>query len=303
MGVTALNLRNRWRCRALFSLLLLPFALAVAAAEDDHGIIYRASQGTTSVVLLGSVHMASAEFYPLRAAITAAFDNASALVVEVDVDSIDPQRLSTWLATYGTYPPGETLRDHLQPATWARLQAYLQGQHMDASALNQQRPGLVAVTLSATQMNGVGFSAALGIDEHFLERARTLHKPVLELESLEQQLTLLSDLPNPDLLINQCLDEATELPALIDELSAAWKQGDAARLEKFLLADDLQKHPEYQPLFNKMVTERNIAMTTQVRKFLAEGQQVFIVVGAAHLIGAEGRVERLKRAGIAVTPL
>jgi uncharacterized protein len=292
------------QCRLFFYSLCLQVVLLPALfAADDRGLIYRATAGAGSVHLLGSVHMATADFYPLRGSISAAFEQSDALVVEVNINAVDPRRMSAWIAAHGVYPDGETLRDHVKPETWRRLQEYLQRRHIDAALIAQQKPGLVVAALTAAQIDAIGFSAALGIDQHFLDRAKQLNKPIIELENLEQQLTMLSELPNADLLINQTIDEATELPAMLDQLSAAWKNGDAQQLENFLLKDDLRKHPEYRPLFEQLYTARNRAMTAQIRQLLQAGKQYFVVVGAAHLVGRDGIVELLKAGGARVEQL
>lgn len=286
------------RCRSLGLLLL--FAPALFAA-DDRGLIYRVGGG--DLYLLGSVHMANADFYPLRADIEQAFARTDGLVVELNINAIDPQRVQAWVARNGIYPPGESLRDHLQPATWQRLQSYLQEHQLDPALFTRQKPAMLVVALSAAQMSSAGFSPALGIDQHFLGEAQAQHKAVVELETLEQQLDLLSDWPNPDLLINQTLDQAAQLAGVMDSLSDAWKRGDADALATFLLDGELRRHPEYQPLYERIYIARNRAMTARIRNFLHGGRHYFIVVGAAHLVGDQGIVALLRGAGIQVEQL
>jgi len=294
--------RGKWRRRvhALLWSCCLQFALSPSVhAAADRGLFYRAD----NIYLLGSVHMGKADFYPLREQITHAFDNADALVVEVDLNAVEPDHLSQWIAAHGIYPAGESLRDHLRPETWKRLEAYLKNQHIDPALINAQKPGLAITTLGVLQMQSIGYSSELGIDGYFLERAQERHKPVLELETLEQQLTLLSELPNADALVRQTLDEAEPLPELMEQLSGAWKAGDSARLEQLLLEDDLRQDPQYQPAFEQLYTQRNLAMTARIEQWRQSGKRYFVVVGAAHLLGEGGIVELLKKHGIKVEQL
>jgi uncharacterized protein YbaP (TraB family) len=287
----------------MLSWVLLSICAATVQAAGDRGLFYRVEHDGAVVYLLGSIHLAQADMYPLRAALTDAYAAADALVVEVDINAVDPQRMLAWVNTHGLYPPGESLRDHLQPATWRRLQNYLRSQGIDSALVARQKPGLLVTTLSAMRMTAGGLSAALGIDAFFLDRAHRERKPIVELESFEEQLTLLSELPNPDLLINQTLDEMAELQAITDRMLDAWRQGDAERLAALLAADDLQQHPEYRVLFEQIYTRRNHAMTARVRHFLAAGGNHFVVVGAAHLVGEDGIVALLRRAGFKVEQL
>lgn len=298
MGIGKL-IRQCWRQPLLWLCCLqVAFATPSASAAEDRGLIYRAG----NIYLLGSVHMGKSDFYPLRTAITEAFGQAGALVVEVDLNAVDQQRLQAWIAAHGVYPAGESLRDHVQPATWQRLSAYLSKHRVDVALIAAQKPGLAIATLSQLQMQDIGFSSQLGIDEYFLQQARAQRKPVQELETLEQQLTLLSEFPNPDLVINQTLDEADQLPEVMDAMIAAWKAGDSRGLEK-LLQEDMNQNPEYQPLFDKLYTQRNIAMTARIKTLLQSGKCYFVVVGAAHLLGRDGIVEKLRASGIEVRQL
>jgi len=46
-----------------------------------------------------------------------------------------------------------------------------------------------------------------------------------------------------------------------------------------------------------MFTERNLTMTDKIKGYLDEDSTVFVVVGAGHLIGEQGIVKLLKKAG------
>jgi len=290
------------RCRRplLLGLCCLQFVLGVPLAQsaEDRGLLFRAG----NVYLLGSVHMGKADFYPLRAPILAAFQAADALVVEVDVDAVPPRHLQAWIGEHGVYAHGDSLRNHLQPATWDRLAAYLRQHRVDVDVFAAQKPGLAVAALGQLQLQSIGYSSALGIDGYFLQQAHRQHKPIQELESIEQQMTLLSEFPNADLLIRQTLDEADQLPELMDSLIQAWKDGDGARLEQ-LLQDDLRNDPDYRVLYDQLYTQRNRAMTARIQQLLQSGRPYFVVVGAAHLLGEDGIVARLQRAGVEVAQL
>lgn len=299
MGTPMLN-----RCKQLFfrltgSLWLTLWALAATAA-NDHGLFFELRHGDAVVHLLGSAHLAASDIYPLRDVIIDAYDAADVLVVEVDIRAVDPQRLEKWVSTYGLYSHGESLRDHLQPVTWQRLQAHLQSNGLNAAMLQRYKPGLLITTLSTLALQAGGLSPALGIDAFFLERAHREGRTIVELESLESQLDLLAGLPEPDLLINRTLDEIAQLPTLTDRLFDAWRRGDTERLAKVLLQDNLQKHPGYRQMYERIYTMRNHAMTQRIRDLMADGKRYFVVVGAAHLVGDDGIVALLREAGYRV---
>jgi uncharacterized protein YbaP (TraB family) len=294
--------RHRLRIQYLGICLLLIFGQAVFAA-NDRGLFYRAQRDGTQIYLLGSIHLGDDDMYPLRQEMEAAFTTADALAVELDVNRIDTARVATWMQQHGNYPAGETLRDHIQPQTWKRLSVYLRAHGIDPSLVQQQRPGVLVNMLTMTQLTNSGLSSCLGIDQHFLMNAEKTKKPVRELETVEDQLTLLTEMPNGDLLINQTLDEMDDLKTEADDLFKAWKVGDATQLEPLLMKDLLGDDVESRAFFARIYTQRNQAMTTHILTLSKTDKTLFVVVGSAHLLGDEGIVALLKKNGFSVEQL
>jgi uncharacterized protein YbaP (TraB family) len=281
---------------ALLALLLV----AHARAANDRGLIFSAHRDRGQIVLLGSIHLGNAAVYPLREEITSAYRQADALVVELDIDRIAPARMAAWMTAHGMYPAGETLRDHVRPETWERLGNYLQRTGLAPELFQQYRPGILVNLLTMSRLTQGGLSTELGIDQFFLDAARTDGKPIVELETAEDQLAILVSMPNSDALINATLDELDNLDAASDALFAAWKRGDGAALEKEVnKAFDLND-PATADFFDRIFTRRNRAMVERIDALNRAGQQLFVVIGAGHLLGEHGVVALLKQRGYTV---
>jgi uncharacterized protein YbaP (TraB family) len=95
------------------------------------------------------------------------------------------------------------------------------------------------------------------------------------------------------------LDEAATLGDEIDAIIAAWRRGDTATLEATLLAD-LAAEPE---VYRRVVVARNDRFLAQVRRLAASGDDVLVVVGTLHLVGADGLLARLEAAGLRPRPV
>lgn len=293
----------------LLGLLLLGLSgLATTAAHsaNDRGLffrVHRADRADTEIYLLGSIHVGNETMYPLRAAIEDAFKPAHALVVELDTDAIDPARLAAWMTRNAQYPAGETVRDHIQPQTWLRLHTYLEKQHIPPESLLQYKPGILVNMLTMMQLVAGGLSPALGLDQHFLLAAHASDKPIIELETAEEQLEILASMPNSDAIINSTLDEIENLDTATDKLFDAWKAGNGARLQreidKELGGDDVQSRAFYASI----ITRRNHTMSERIKTLSAQQKILFVVVGSGHLLGTEGIVELLKAQGFAVEQL
>jgi len=291
-----------WLTTCVLGLCLLSAALVTQAA-NDRGLIYRAQRGTSEIVLLGSIHLGNAAMYPLRPAILAAYQQADALVVELDVNQVSPERMAAWMSEHGRYPAGDSLRNHVTAKTWDRLTAHLQKVGLQPELFQQYVPGILINMLTMTQLMQSGLSTTLGLDQHFLAAAYTDKKPIIELETAEEQLAILASMPNADALINDTLDELQNLPAASDTLFNAWKLGESRTLENEVNKSFDRDDAATREFFDKIFTRRNIAMTERIDAISNTHSQLFVVVGAGHLLGAEGIVALLEQRGFTTEQL
>jgi hypothetical protein len=80
-------------------------------------------------------------------------------------------------------------------------------------------------------------------------------------------------------------------------MTAAWERGDLDTLERFVV-DNMREH--YPELYATLFVERNGAwVDTLVRELEGAGVD-FVVVGAGHLLGADGLLAQLRARGYAV---
>jgi uncharacterized protein YbaP (TraB family) len=278
----------------LSALCCLVMPLSWAAGEKLP--IWTVQNDSAEVVLLGSVHMAYPDIYPLREEIEAAFAAADALVVEVDISGANALEIQQLMLEKGVFPEGESLQQTISGQTWEDLQSYLRSRGLPVEMFARLRPGLVITTLSSMRLAELGLRPEMGIDQHFLDLALG-NKPVLELESAAQQIELLLDFPDQDLLMAQTLVQLHDIDRYLRPIYDAWRAGDAAQLNRLLLTDERQRHPEFQPLYEKLFDQRNRAMTSKIEDFLAGSGRYFVVVGAGHLVGEEGIISLLERRG------
>jgi uncharacterized protein YbaP (TraB family) len=280
----------------LTALCCLAMPLAWAAGEKLP--IWTVHSASAEVVLLGSVHMAFPDIYPLREEIEAAFAAADTLVVEVDISGANTLEIQQLMLEKGVFPEGESLQQALSEQNWEDLQAYLRSRGLPVELFARLRPGLVITTLSSMRIAELGMRPELGIDQHFLDLA-VGHKPVLELESAAQQIDLLLSFSDQDLLMAQTLVQLDEIDLYLRPVYDAWRAGDAAQLNRLLLTDERQRHPEFELLYEKLFDERNRAMTSKIEDLLGGSGRYFVVVGAGHIVGEEGIISLLEQRGFA----
>lgn len=277
-------------------LLVLALGSSWVAAANDRLLFYGIKTERAQVWLLGSMHLARPDIYPLREKIMSAFASADSLVVEVDIGGGNQLAIQQRMLEMGTYPAGKTIREELSARTWSQLESRLQTSGLPPFMFEQMKPGLVVTTLTTMELMKLGLSPELGIDGHFLAMARG-QKRIVELETIDDQLSLLLDIDNAELLVKQTLYQMDTLEASMNKLVRKWKAGDTDGLRKLVLDDELRSHPEFRPLQKRMFDDRNRAMTDGIVKLQRSGGTHFVVVGAGHLLGDQGIIALLQKRG------
>lgn len=276
----------------VFLLVFSPFIHA-----ESRGLLWEIKSGKQTAYIFGSIHVAKADFYPLPATVEAAYAQAATVAVEVDIDNPVQMQKATPFLTYGA---GDKLENHLTPATWAKLTA-LTG---DATAsLQAFKPAILATFLAVRSFDNLGFSTDAGLDLHFIRRAKKDGKPLHELETIEFQAGLLSNLSDADgeAMLNQTLDSLSngEGAKQILKMEAAWKAGNADELAA-LLKESNEKDSGSKSLMKLVLDDRNPGLTKKILQLMRGGKRPFIVIGAAHMAGPNNILVLLQKQGVKV---
>ncbi len=280
------------------SVLVLFFLLSISLLEAK-SLLYKVSSETSTVYILGSIHLAKQELYPLDKTIRQAYSNSDVLVVELDAESQESVRaMQKAMVQLGMYPRGKSLKTELTPKTYMQLQMYAAKTGMSLQTLEQMRPWVVMLQLSVMEMMRLGYSPELGIDKHFVDRAKEDKKSILALETIDEQMALLSrdDKGYQDQLLRYTLESMSEIEPMLNTLFISWKNGDAKAIEKMFLLS-MQDDAELNEIYEALITQRNHKMTKKIEGYLKTDRDYFVVVGAGHVVGQEGIVDLLEKRG------
>jgi uncharacterized protein YbaP (TraB family) len=251
--------------------------------------------GGAVAYLLGSLHVLTAESYPLSPAINKAFGESKTLVEEIDLDEAsDPTQMMSAL-TKAMLTDGRTLDQLVSPELFADVKKRAEQSGLPMVALQRMKPWLVSVTLMAPTLQKAGFKPELGVDRHFFDRAKASGMKRQALETLAYQLDRFDQL-SPKLqedLLKSTLEELDTQVTGVREMAQAWTFGDVAAMEKFTL-EALHESPE---LYQRLLVERNNNWIPHVEGCLKNNAGCFIVVGAAHLVGPDGLPTLLQKKG------
>jgi uncharacterized protein len=248
------------------------------------------------VYLLGTLHVGSADFYPLAPILETSFKQADTLITEAEL--VEPQASSHLLKVLlekGVYPTGDSIDKHISPETRAHLTRYIATTSELASSYTRLKPWFLSFAIALVEAKRMGFDASNGVDRHFVDEATAMHKPVATLETAESQLELMSSFPDElqDKFLLSTLVDAEHKTEIIDGMITAWKSGNAEAMDEATSAYS-HEYPALQPVFDKMFGQRNDAMTQKIERFLQTPKTYFVAVGAGHLTGERGILSQLR---------
>ena len=272
------------------------------------------------LIMMGSMHALKEQDYPLPGYITEALGSCDALAVECDaVAAASDPELMLKEVEYMYYQNGETIYDHISTGVMETVKEYAAGIGMDITFYKNCKPWVYLSLFETDILKKTGMRSDLGFDTKLIGSARESGKELIELESAEAQMEMISGFSDGimEMMLSSYVPENTE--ALIqsyETLYEAWRTGNFAWIEgQHSKKDQLAKieaqgygpeTEEYKLLsdyIDQMQTDRNKGMAEKAARFLEEGRNIFLVVGSAHFCGREGIISLLEEKGYEVRRL
>lgn len=286
----------------LAAALLCVFTTSTLAGDQAHPVtLWRIQGESNSIYLLGSIHLLREQDHPLPGVIDRAYDDAEIIVMELDMDDLDPAYTQMAFNRAGVMADGTTLRDLMGDDAYMRAEEAAAIVDIPLDMLAQSEPWLAAMTVEIMLLYRIGFNPMLGVEMTMTSRAARDKKPIEGLETIDEQLSFLDGLPmeaQSDMLI-QALIEGAELNDSIDAIIDAWHEGDTAMLEDTLLSS----MEEQAELSKVLITDRNHRWADTIAGWLDDDRDYLVIVGALHLVGNAGVPALLKARGLGIQQL
>ncbi|WP_426734102.1 TraB/GumN family protein [Myxococcus faecalis] len=262
----------------------------------------KGAEGGTAY-LVGSIHMGKPGALALPASMDAAFGKAEVLAVEVDTTRTDAAAMGKLVRELGMLPEGQRLTQRLDPATRELLGRAATRLGVEVKGLERLRPWLAGLVLNNLEFEAAGYKQGHGVDRAFLDKAHGVKKQVMELETADGQLRMLAGTPESlqDLMLRDQLRREQGPGEIVEALTSAWQAGDAEGMAGLLLEG--AKDETYRPVYERVFFERNVQMADRLEGLLGEPRVHLVVVGAGHVVGAEGIVALLQKKGHTVRQL
>lgn len=272
--------------------------------EVSKGYIWEATNGSTSVNLVGTIHLGSNNINFLNDDIKRIIDETDVLSVELDLslkENIQKTQSSGYLKD------GKTIENYLSEDEINKLSSIINtlSPKFNIKEINNlnsfslislltnlcyAKAGILGNGLDLIMINGVK-----------LRKANGDNITINELEGVDYQLETINKTFTWEYLkkylndySNSNIDEEVDIAK---NLFNAYKTGDIEFIEE---SNNKMKNdnPEYYKI---MLTDRNIGMTNKIDELIKDGKNHTVAVGAAHFIGEDGILKLLEEKGYKIT--
>jgi uncharacterized protein YbaP (TraB family) len=282
-------------------LLGMVLVLAVNTQAQAESSVWRLRRGESVLYLAGSCHLLRQADFPLPPEFEQAYRDSAVVVFETDIGKFNDPETQRKLLAKAAYGDGSTLDQHLSASTFHLLHEYCTSHGLPLTTLIKLKPAMVALTLTTFELAGMGV-AQEGADTFLYKLAVNDHKGHVGLETIDQQIEFVTTLGegDEDNFIAYALRDIATIRQDYEALLAAWKIGDANKLDELTLREFKREFPM---IYRKLITARNENWLPMLEAYLATPEKELVLVGAAHLVGADGIIESLRRKGYTVEKL
>lgn len=274
-------------------------------------LLYRVTDQNGNVIwLFGSIHVGIKDYYPLPDYVMDAFEGADALAVEFDVVAAEKDMSILIEAMQPlVYRDGTTIQNHIPQELYEKAVEVLKEYKAYAAAMDMYCPAFWGSMIDSVVAQELGGDADLGIDIHLIKKAYKAKKVILDIESAKFQYQMIADFDDDVqiMMLQSALETYEHKQEAADDLEMLmdlWASGDERGLAAYLTVSDSTMTEEEKAVYEKynqaMVVDRNLAMAEYAEQILASGKEVFICVGAAHIVGEGAMVDLLSQRGYTV---
>jgi len=274
----------------------LPDANADVVAGDAPAL-WVVRDADSTIYLFGTVHLLRPETVWDSPVVDQAFDSADQIWFEIE--NPDDQAAAIPLVQRYGIDLETSLSSRLTPGEQTQLNMAAEAMGLNGPAFEPMRPWLAALTLSVAPLTRAGYETDSGVELVLRARALEAGKPITGLETIEEQLQVLSGMSEDAQMafLRSVLSDYENATVELDRLVAAWAIGDMETLEAIGVTP---MRAEGEEFYQALLARRNANWAGQIDTMMQGEGVIFIAVGAAHLAGDDSVQVLLKQRGYTV---
>jgi uncharacterized protein YbaP (TraB family) len=285
-----------------------------AFADDlvnSEGLLWKIEKpGVAASYLYGTIHSTQPLALDLARKAAVFIDGAKSVVTELGgpFDAAAQINMSSAMLAAAVSPDADTFAGELDDVDAKRAETYLANKGYAKELAHHLKLWFLALATSLPSCEVEGESRGLPeVDDTIARIGQSKGVPVIALETVAEQVGAIS--ATPARLAAQMLSATARAPELDDDayVTLLALYGDKHPTRALPILDAVPGVPESDRAaerdFTKLLlVSRNEVMASRAAPYLQAGG-AFIAVGALHLSGKDGLIERFRRMGYSVTRL
>lgn len=282
---------------------LLVAAAGFAAAGDapakfSKGLLWKIEKtNTRPSYVFGTIHLDDARVTDLPAPVKETFARSRSFTMEMIIDEASTQIFATWMLL----EDGDDLKTLLGAPLFAKTTEVMREYGMPSEITARFKPWALMLTLILPKTR-----QGVIVDYVLYQEALQQHKPVHQLESVEEQISVFDGLPMKVQvgLLKQTVAHHDLIPGIVEKSIQAYLKRDLGamwEINNSMMEDEADKNLN-EAFLQRVLYDRNQRMVGRMQPRLAEGG-AFIAVGALHLYGDKGVLSLLQSRGYQITRL
>lgn len=278
---------------------IVALAAAPASARTAGGpALWQVSDRDTTIYLFGTIHLLPRNSTWRTSRFDQAVGKSQSLVIETLIDTANPQQLAALMSQLGFSAGLPPLASRVDPAKRAALEAAITRTRIPRPVFDRMETWAAAFTLLGVQFQTLGIQGEQGVEAVLRKSFSEQGKPVGELESNREQLSLFDTLPEKAQreLLEGAIENPQAMRAKFNEMLGAWLNGNVDAIAA-TFNRDLQNSPELKAA---LLTRRNWNWSQWIERRMAQPGTVMVAVGAGHLAGNESVQRYLESRGYKV---
>ncbi len=281
--------------RRLFFLIPWLLPLLLAAQGEYRTLLWQVTRPgmKDTTYLFGTMHTRDARAFQFGPAVSRAFVGADIVAGELDME--ETQRLDQSVMNAMFLPKGSSLDKLYNKRDYKEVIGTLKEKLGPVAPIcTKIKPFYTIALLNEAEL---GNDSAIVLDAWFQLKAQEAGKPVVGLETVTEQIEAVERIPLK-----------VQARMLLEAVRTDIRSGSNAGLEAYLAQDLDALIAEVETVRlpadadKALLQDRNLRMTERLEKHM-RGHGVFVAVGAAHLPGEYGLIDRLRRLGYTVLPV
>lgn len=265
--------------------------------KDDNSLLWQISGNGLQKpsYLFGTFHLMCKDDIQFSNQLKAAFANATTMYMELDMD--DPALMLSGMMLM-TMKGGKKLSDFYSKEEYKKIETFFKDSlSAPLSFLQTMKPFMLLALLYPKMMPCKTVS---GVEEELMKLAKVQKKEIKGLETMELQAAVFDSIPYEEQAkeLLKSIDSMEMNKKNFDTMMRVYKSQRLSAIEALFSKSEFGMQDHEDILLNK----RNVNWVEQLGAILKK-ENVFIAVGAGHLVGENGLINLLRKKGYKLSPL